>query len=264
MVLDTDGAFDTRRFRQLLEGRLRRQAPFTAPVAERIVQDALKMLHLFRPSSSIQLAATIAHLPKYHTAHFPSAEIGMLAIDSVSAFYWPDRFTVEQLRSTPNAASDKTVYKDSPPLQYVLLALQTFRNTHDPVIVMTNWGLNPIPAAGAASDIPKLYRQHLHPFPAPFDSQRSGRYAAASTIPTTKIPPDLAMPLALSHHITLCHSPKRYFPEDTPIDVAKKIEAEFRRTARVKEEFIGVVRTPGSLTANQFVLCITLDDILAG
>jgi len=129
VVLDMDGRFNIYRFKQLLVSRLE---PLSSEAIMTIVERCLKRIHIFRPTSSDQLAVTLAHLPKYHAKHFPDIALGMVAIHSVDAFYWLDRFKAEQLRlaNLPHSS-----------LQNVSSTLQAVRLSLGSVVVLTDWGL---------------------------------------------------------------------------------------------------------------------------
>jgi len=114
VVLDMDGRFNISRFTQLLVNPVDRY---------------LKHIHIFRPTSSDQLAVTLAHLPKYHAKYFPDVALGMVAIHSVDSFYWLDRFKAEQLR-LPHSS-----------LQNISSILETIRLSLGSVVVLTDWGL---------------------------------------------------------------------------------------------------------------------------
>jgi len=120
VVFDMDGRFNIFRFRQLLVHRLS-----TTTVVDR----CLKNIHIFRPTSSDQLAVTLAHLPKYHAKHFPDIALGMVAIHSVDALNWLDRFKAEQLRLPHNSLQNMSSY------------LETIRLSLGSVVVLTDWGL---------------------------------------------------------------------------------------------------------------------------
>ncbi|EIN14184.1 hypothetical protein PUNSTDRAFT_38523, partial [Punctularia strigosozonata HHB-11173 SS5] len=176
VVFDCDDAFDVIRFKQLLDSQISHLiarssagASESGPVRadeqqrEKLVTDCLQHLHVFRPTSTLQLAATILNLPSYHLENDPDVEIGLLAVDSISAFYWPDRFTVEQLCLGENISLKDLGSLN--PLHHVLKALQRFRLSHGVITVLTNWGLHPLATPSGPSP---FYRQHLRPFPAPF------------------------------------------------------------------------------------------------
>ncbi|GJJ09650.1 hypothetical protein Clacol_003874 [Clathrus columnatus] len=128
-----------------------------------IAMESLSRLHIFRPQSSFQLAATLDCLPTYHMEKMPEEEFRFLFVDSISAFYWMDRWQLEpsasKLSPRPN------------PIRHVLHALQTIRVSHAPIIVLTNWGLHPASSDPSFSSPPgPFYKQHLgNPYPSPFD-----------------------------------------------------------------------------------------------
>ena len=133
IVFDMDLSFDVIRFNQLLDGHLLSLLPSDKSAASSIARRSLQRLHIFRPDSSLQLAATLSQLAKYHAFCLPGEKIGLLAIDSVNANYWPDRFTLEQTRaSTPNKR------RVVPSLQHILMAAEPLRRSCGFTTVITN------------------------------------------------------------------------------------------------------------------------------
>lgn len=239
LVFDTDYTFNISRFNRLLLGHLMRLLPSDVAAASLIAQRVQQRLHIFQPMSSTQFATTIYNLAKYHCAHLPDEEIGLLAVDSMSAYYWPDRFTVEQTRTKHTPAEPR---KDAP-LQLILTALESFRRSHGPVTVMTNWGLHP-----ASTGVPSIYRQHLYPFPAPFsDSHPSIR-------PDASVPKQFENLLSLTSQITLSTAPPQSHPELSLIPGSSS-EVFCRETA----EFIGLIRVPKTASTGKMVLRIASD-----
>lgn len=168
---------------------------------EELVKESLCRVHVFRPTSSASVAATLLRLPAYHRQHMPSQEIALLCVDSMSSFYWTDRYTLEQ--RIIGSTSDKSALIF--PMSRILFALQELRLNLGPVIVLTNWGLSHLTSSGDiendSADATQgelehnlLYRQHLYPFPAPFES------------PPRLIPNAHKMP-PITHHITLLPRP---------------------------------------------------------
>jgi DNA-repair protein XRCC2 len=259
VVFDTDGTFNVHRLQQLLVSRLSRLASrsgdtlLEASEIEEIAMRALGKLHIFHPTSSIQLAATLLHLPAFHASNLRDSDIGLLAIDSISSFHWPDRFTVEQMRVAPNSTAGAHVNFVSP-LQHVLTAVQKFRLSHGPVVVFTNWGLNTLPNDS-------LYKQHLQPFPVILDNLQN------NDVPT----PEVAVKdcssssgnahgiLPLTHHITLPFIPftQIQFPET-------QTQEETPRELLETDEVVGVVRTAGSSKVGRFVFQIGAAEVLIG
>ena len=266
------------RLHQLLASRLSRllgediSHDANVPIdLDELATQCLKNLHVFRPTSSAQLAITLIHLPKYHAtdSRMQESEIGLLAIDSLSAFYWRDRYSLEQLRDATESSSHATLPPN--PLHYVVKALQDFRASHRPVILLTNWGLNAFKSSVPGESESPFYRQHLHPFPAPFEahgaaeaisniqnSQRersssvdSSRDSAASRArrqaDTSRLP--------LHYHITL--HPARIDPFPASYTLAEAIAQEHMRAALVNEGKIqGLLRTPGSSDVREFAFRI--------
>lgn len=108
-IIDTNGHFRISRLHDILLDRLQVLLPsqYVAPIIER----CLERVHIFRPNSSEQLSATLAHLPKYHAKNLPEMDLGMVAIHSIDSFYWLDRFRAEQLRSTsPLGAVSRNIF----------------------------------------------------------------------------------------------------------------------------------------------------------
>ncbi|TFK57162.1 hypothetical protein OE88DRAFT_1596740, partial [Heliocybe sulcata] len=179
VVLDTENSFDILRFRQLIlsrvlhilstrtSGSVSLNEMTLTTTAQCITDQCLQNLHLFTPSSSLQLAATLLHLPAYHAAHMPDSEIGLIAIDSLSSFYWVDRYTAEKARTAAGTSSRSALPSVSVknPLTCVLSALQRIRLSHGPVIVYTNWGLThvPNPDGNPPHQQGSFYKQHLYP-----------------------------------------------------------------------------------------------------
>lgn len=244
-------------------------------IQEDIMHEALLNLHLFRPSSSAQVAATIMHLPKYHhdEPHIQHREMGLVVVDSLSSFYWQDRLITEQLRAGPSSADART------PFRHVLTAIERLRTSHRPTILLTNWGLNPVekPSPTALSTYP-FFRQHLYPFPPdfldlPHPSTRQGvippdvppapRPTSTAPPPENPIVPAKALStLPLTHHVTLV----RRAPE--PISVEAALESastshlmEEREEGAEKQEFEGLVRTPGTTKILRFKLIVQKDNV---
>lgn len=253
IIVDTDDHWSTSRLHHLILCRLAHLLPpgqqTLRPSLEELTNESLKNLHIFRPTSSISLAATLLHLPAYHIKHMPEAEIALLMIDSVSAFYWTDRLATEKLHGAKDG--------NSSPLNHFLTSLQRFRLSYGPVTVLTNWGLSPVskpsseaPAAvvGHESAQPPFYRQHLYPFPAPFEHPQR-KLTNANLFPP------------ITHHITLPLTLVPPLPSDLT-SVADAREAEAHRAQIVRYgEVRGIVRTVESGRIGRFTFEIHNDTI---
>lgn len=239
ITFDMDGGFSVTRFYQLLIGHLTRLLPSDKSTIRRIAQESLKRLHIFQPTSSTQLAATITHLAKYHTANSLETEIGLVAIDSISAHYWSDRFTAENMQ--PLSASlehGKRIPGFTSSLQHILTALEVFRHSHGNITALTNWGLHPVTSIA----VPMNYKQPLHPFPSHFPASR----ATASHLMN---PSSLVNILETTWHITLSATPPSQSHNNTSFQAKEA-------NRRQDEEFIALIRTPTSSTIRRFTFYI--------
>ena len=280
VFFDADGKLSVSRLYTLLLSRMRRligpeDVSNASVPLEDVVAQRLENLHVFRPTSSAQLAITLLHLPKYHATdpRLRDKEIGLLVIDSLSAFYWRDRYTLEQLR---DAADGLTQALPPNPLYHVLSALQQFRTSHRPVTLLSNWGLNALTKPSSSGEPASLfYRQHLYPFPAPFESHSADeamlniensqrRPASADTRSDTsgsRAQRGVETTLPLHYHITLHPSPIDPFPAS--YSLADAVSQEHMRAALVtKGEVKGLVRTPGDSNIVEFTFRIGDDEIL--
>ena len=264
MIFDTDGTFNIRRFHDLLINRLLCILPTGSTpavlnaLAHDLARTAMTKLHIFRPTSSVQLATTLINLPAYHMAHLPDDEIGFIAIDSISSFYWPDRFTLEQIGSSANTARAK--YSTASPLHYVLDAIQKLRLSHGPVITVTNWGLNPFTKPTRDSAPTTFYKQHLYPFPAlPKPYQINTSHATEASLIAN---PSATLLLPLTHQISLPFVSITPFGPDILLDEAKEQESKYRNELVRSGEIVGVVRTSGSTRVGRFTCRVAEDEAL--
>jgi DNA-repair protein XRCC2 len=265
VIFDTDGTFNVSRLHELLIGRLVRLFP-TDPAANMSAEDlartVMEKVHIFRPTSSAQLAISLLNLPAYHMAHLPHDEIGFLAIDSISSFYWPDRFTLEQINSSGNTTGGKLSVAS--PLHHVLTSLQKIRLSHGPVIALTNWGLNPLTKPTQDSAPPTFYKQHLYPFPTlPKQYQSNAPYATEANLAADPHPDTATMP-PLTHHITLPFVSITPFGPGILLDEAKERESKYRQELVTNGEVTGVVRTSGSTRVGRFTYRIMDNEVLVG
>jgi DNA-repair protein XRCC2 len=259
VIFDTDGTFNIGRLHELLLSRLTRLSPdgFAQDAVNASVEDiartAMRRVHIFRPTSSVQLASSLINLAAYHMAHLPDDEIGFIAVDSISSFYWPDRFTLEQLNSMGNTW--RGMSSAASPLHHVLTSLQKIRLSHGPVIALTNWGLNPLTKPTQNSAPPAFYKQHLFPFPVTSKQHQSN---AAETNTAANSIPDAATLPPLTHHITLPFVSITPFGPGILLDEAKE-QSKYRQEL---SEVVGVIRTPGSTQVGQFTFRIGEKEVL--
>ncbi|KAH9944101.1 uncharacterized protein BXZ73DRAFT_39592, partial [Epithele typhae] len=278
VVLDTDGTFNVSRLHELLSSRIRRllrtiDNAVSEDEVTSMATQCLERLLVLRPTSSVQLAITILNLHNILTsdARLCETELGLVAIDSLSAFYWRDRFALEQLRNSSDRSSEAAL--PSNPTHHIVNALHQFRRAHRPVILLSNWGLNSVSKPTTADGlVSPFYRQHLHPFPAPFDSPH-GAAEVLSNISTQRRPysgnnqvlgtafqhSDQGLPI--HHHITLQRSPVDPFPASYSLADASA-QDHMRAKLVERAEIKGFVRTPGSTDIGTFVFRVGLHEIL--
>ncbi|KAF5374792.1 hypothetical protein D9758_000160 [Tetrapyrgos nigripes] len=132
VVYDLDHSFDVFRFKKLLLSRLKRFVD--VETAQAISNHCIQNLHVFHPHSTMDLAVNVLHLPYYHCSDLSDVEIGLVAVDPISTFYWSDRFSRENIRSSAAPFVN--------PMQHVMTALEKFRITHGASIVLTTWSLS--------------------------------------------------------------------------------------------------------------------------
>jgi DNA-repair protein XRCC2 len=257
IVYDTDASFDVARLHQLLLTRLSLVLPYNMEMTRRLAEESLRRLHIFRPTSTLQLATSLLHLPSYHRTHMPDHEIGLVAVDSVSAFYWPARFIEEQMRNIPQVAQGGPDPSSVNPLQHVLTALGRLRLSHAPSIILTNWGLN---LASGSSGPVTFYKQHLHPFPMYSEDYDANTLSSSMLGDLSPTP----APLPLTHHITLSRTSIPPFALELSIPDAIHQEVEYRRCLIQKGEIMGLVRTTGSRGISRLTFCITPENVDIG
>ncbi|KAI6132736.1 hypothetical protein EV401DRAFT_217110 [Pisolithus croceorrhizus] len=196
IIYDLDSSFDVLRFRCLLAKRISCLFPIfgTTEHAE-LVQASLRRLHIFRPKSLSQLAASLKYLPSYHTTRMPGNEIGFLAIDSISTYYWLERLREEQ----DHHFVPEKVKNRSDTLCNVLTVLGDVIQTYSPVVVLTNWGLHAVAQAHHSHGSAVLYKQHLRHFPMLQNMSSFGARSALENYDKSII----SRPIVLAHHISL-------------------------------------------------------------
>ncbi|KAG8688614.1 hypothetical protein FRC09_012824 [Ceratobasidium sp. 395] len=236
----------------------------SAPTTSEVVSDALKRVHVFRPTSTLSLATTLMALRGYHKSRMPNETIGMLMIDSISAFHWLDRWATEQLEKSssqvpvdlPLAPTGSTsmvphlqqLRPDINPLRHVLNAVFQLRELFGMVTFFTNWGLTTLESQLPSSIT--YFRQHLRaPYPSPFDTES----------PHSKF--------RLMHHITIPQQGLPPFDAATSLEEARNDEArkEQLEQLRLYASVRTIAKRPGeanTIAESQFEFMITGNGVL--
>ncbi|KXN89923.1 DNA repair protein XRCC2, partial [Leucoagaricus sp. SymC.cos] len=231
ILLDADHKFNIQRFDQLLRSRLRRLLPGNTSMIEAVTTEALGRLHVFRPTSSHQLAATVQHLPMYLATNLPEEDLGILAVDSITAFYWPDRYILEEARA---GNLTRPITRSQSPLNLALAALHSFARSHGPLILLSTWDLGPTSKIESRRR-PRSSAPVIHP-----DTDKLERH-----------------PLPVSCHISLITS-NLIVTEDE----AERRDNLSAIVQNATTRLLGIVGFPREPTATRFMLHITADDIV--
>ncbi|CAE6402927.1 unnamed protein product [Rhizoctonia solani] len=238
VVCDCDGRWSLRRLNTIitsyLHDRLATILPNETPLGlhdqtiSRTVTNALKRIHIFRPTSTLALATTLMAVPPYHRTHMTNEQIGMLMVDGISSFHWPDRWISEQTETAEPTGVQATVppplRSDANPLRHVLTVILNLRRSLGMVTLLTNWGLTSLDSQFPPSTA--YFRQHLRaPYPSPFESEPR----------TSKFP--------LTHHVTVPSQGPEPFGEDVSLEDAVEDHEHENRAKNMRLR--GVVRTIG-------------------
>lgn len=250
-VIDCDGRFDIQRIYHLVHSHLVRRvqehaatipslysAEATPEALHKETIQALKRVHIFRPSFSASLAATLLRLPEYVMKNCQS-ELAFLLIDNISAFYWQDRYQLEQ-----QSSSGKKNLSRSNPMSHILQALQEVRQRMGVVTVLTNWAF---PAQGdrhPTTNSP-FYRQHLtKPYPTPFVPAPDGTISATPAFDEHNPLKSASSKFTITHHITL-HPPQvKPVAKDLTLEHAIK-EEPYRVMEQQELGSMAFARLPG-------------------
>lgn len=284
VVCDCDGRWSVRRLHRImstyvherlstLSEHITRDDPASSlpsytPTVTEILEQALKRIHVFRPTSTVSLAATLMALPAYHRSRMPDEEIGMLMVDSLSAFFWADRWAAEQAEQAsqlaaeippaPHASTSTSAAPDKPPppplrsdanpLRHVLTAILQLRRSLGMLTFLTNWGLTTLESQLPSSIA--YFRQHLRaPYPAPFEADA----------PRTKFP--------LAHHITIPSQGPPPFEVGTTLEEAVKDHGREEIVKRLKLRALvrTIAKRPGegrAIAESEFEFAISEDSVL--
>ncbi|KAI9855145.1 MAG: hypothetical protein M1824_006285 [Vezdaea acicularis] len=188
VVMDTDGRFDVHRLKTVMahyvkDRALKSSSPDLskakwADQLESLLHMALQHVHIFRPQSSASLLATLESLPEYllhgrtHQSH--ARPLSALCIDSISAFYWQDRYSTltEPTTATTTTTTTETAAADPPTnqnnayiqrYQSLVHTLKSIQQTFSCTVLATSWGLFPFQAAkpSRSKSRPVSFRPHL-------------------------------------------------------------------------------------------------------
>ncbi|GAA6016049.1 hypothetical protein JCM10207_004425 [Rhodosporidiobolus poonsookiae] len=144
-----------------------------------VLDEALARLHVFQPSSTAQLAATVRHLPRWAAQRAldlgtDEPELGAVLIDGMSEFAWADQLAREQSTLSSSSSSSET-----PPLRLLLSALAHLRATLAPLIWITQHVFRPSVTLPQTSEAGLPFYAH-HYAPPHWPSLAQPNYDAAT------------------------------------------------------------------------------------
>ncbi|GAA5986429.1 hypothetical protein JCM10908_003751 [Rhodotorula pacifica] len=248
--IDCTSRFDIDRLATLVRHQIvtlvtRYRAPkgIGAPREEEIdslVDECLSRLHVFYPSSMLQLAATVQHLPEWSKKN-AFDELGTVLIDGMSEFAWIDQYELENKQQAENATTaaarpPPTRPSNQPPLRLLCAAIANLRRTFAPLVFITQWVFRPHSVLRQTSQdgLPFYTHHYAPPFwpsittPPPPPSSTTGDPLDPPLYIDHKWP---TFPLAL--HITLHPRKKPLFRKGVRFD---QVLAEQRRVAKEREK----------------------------
>ena len=145
--IDADGRFSAARLYTVLSNHLSKSE---GEEKDAILSEALKHIHVFRPQSSLQVLVTLRELPEYllgssdlppQLAKHPSINrsLGLLVVDSATAFYWQDRSDAElaRLESFERGSSSATAPRP-PKAADVISTLKQLQSFFDCTVIYTS------------------------------------------------------------------------------------------------------------------------------
>ena len=227
ILIDLDHTFDVRRFRHLLRSRIKVHIPNGDENLDPFVDLLLRKLHIFRPESSAQFAVTVTNIPNYHSSSMHKDEIGLVAIDSFSSFYWQDRFLGEHPRDGKQSAVERA-----------LNSLEQIRQSHGSVIAYTNWGL-PSARHNLQNNTP-FYLQHVPQLHSPFGGESQVSHQI----------------LPITHHMTLQTVAVPKISPDTPVARLMEGRRAYDQVVQVLVRTVGFDEQVGS-----FMFKVTSDEV---
>lgn len=176
VVLDTDSKFDVERLADVISGYLKAsnttdtEQPESKSTnlanAKSVVATCLSLVYIIKPQNLRSLANTIKGLPDRmlnRRSEILEQAVGLVLIDSVSSFYWQERWaselSIHGSNEPGNVGVESEISLDNAAL---LSGLRSLRTIFECPIVLTTWSL-PLPSATsrlrARSLLPLTLRQ---------------------------------------------------------------------------------------------------------
>lgn len=222
-----------------------------------LVEECLARLHVFSPTSMLQLAVTLRTLPEWagRNAFEP---LGTVLLDGMSELAWLDQHDLEQKQANlgggvasgaaPTAAP-RTKPSDQPPVRLVCAAIAHLRRTLAPLVFISQWVFRPRAVLNQHSQdgLPFYAHHYAPPFwpsitTAPPPLEEGADPLDSPTLVEGRWP---TFPLAL--HITLHPRRKPTFRAGTSLEQVRsevrRVQAE--RATALEQRGVGTAAVPG-------------------
>ncbi|BGP15180.1 hypothetical protein JCM10213_008680 [Rhodosporidiobolus nylandii] len=258
-----------RRHLRLAIRRYRAPKGLGAPREEELdalVEEALSRLHVFKPSSTLQLAVTVQDLPVWAADRAEQngddePELGMVLIDGMSEFAWADQLTRENAAATTTSSSTPP----TPPLRLLLRAIANLRASLSPLIFLTQWVFRPSSVLSQTSQesLP-FYTHHFAPphWPSISSAPRpAGKDPLEAPIVGVGAERWPSFPLAL--HITLHPPEKGVFRRGSKWSevTAERAGGKGAKEGDATEGIKCVVRAPGGRELGSWEMSVAEEEI---
>ena len=194
VVFDLDSTFDVVRLVQQLRLRLRESAKDTDESPA--IETALQHIHIFRPQSLASLIATVQNLPAYllHSSHTSlDRALGLITLDSASAFYWQSRAAEEDHGFRNNTGSSSPSPEEPASYAQLATALKTSAKALNAPVILASWSLYAPPTQQHGPGPVRSLRPSL---PAPLSALTSTRFIV-QRIPVRRFPAHISVREAL-------------------------------------------------------------------
>lgn len=275
----TASKFDIHRVSQILRFHLvqainqfRRPKGIGAPTEEELdslVAECLTRLHVFSPTSTLQLAATLQTLPEWYEALNISGgggleDLGCVIIDGMTEFAWPDQYEREQ-----QATSRTHPPSTPPPLQLFSSSISRLRETVSPLVFISQWVLRPShPIATPSQQNLPFYRPHFNPplYPS-LSNPPFPRPSSTDPLSPVYYPSSPAPLFPIHFHITLHPSPRPIFRKGVSLAMVLKEgtrnQASKRDVGVTTEGIVCVLRKKGGKELGSWEMEIGENEIIA-
>ncbi|KDN49610.1 hypothetical protein K437DRAFT_273259 [Tilletiaria anomala UBC 951] len=258
LLFDNDGRFPLQKLRRMLDlhicnriaEALRRtdifdragSLPWKQPTKEEIsamIDSWLNLLHIWRPTSQVAFSAAVQHAPKTVDASPGVYDIGLIVVDSISAFHWTDIQKADHCSSSSLSGP--------PTHQAFASALRHLKHLQDASaapVLLSNWAISEgekAPAAVARASAGTSWAasatsKALQPGPLPGgrwwqEHLPSPPYPSFSISSST---PQLSPSLIIENHITLVPALPQPFPVGTTERAARTDGARLQALDRLQ------------------------------